>query len=156
MSDARRRRFDVVLVWRFDRVARSTRHLVNALQEFRELGIGFFSHQEALDTSTTMGQFIFTVISAMAQLERDIIRERVIAGLENARSKGKILGRPRHKVDVSTIEHYRNLGYSYRRIAKWMGVSEPTIRRRVKNPIKNGDGEPAPEAPLFALLGARQ
>ncbi len=77
MNDAKKRRFDVVLVWRFDRFARSTRHLINALEEFKNLGIDFVSFQENIDTSSPLGSAIFTIISAVAQLERDIIAERV-------------------------------------------------------------------------------
>ena len=81
VNDARKRRFDVVLVWRFDRFARSTRHLINALEEFKNLRIDFVSYQENIDTSSPLGGAIFTIISAVAQLERDIIAERVKAGL---------------------------------------------------------------------------
>ena len=88
MADARRGQFDVVLVWRFDRFARSVEQLVTALAEFRSLGIGFVSHQEALDTSTPMGKAMFTIIGAMAELERNVIRERVVAGLDYARAHG--------------------------------------------------------------------
>ena len=94
MNDARKRRFNGVLVWRFDRFARSTRHLILALEEFRNLGIDFVSYQENVDTSSPLGGAIFTIISAVAQLERDIIAERVKAGLRRARANGKQLGRP--------------------------------------------------------------
>ena len=77
----------MVLVWRFDRFARSTRHLINALEEFKNLGIDFVSYQENIDTSSPLGGAIFTIISAVAQLERDIIAERVKAGLEEGRGK---------------------------------------------------------------------
>jgi DNA invertase Pin-like site-specific DNA recombinase len=80
MADARRGAFDVVLVWRFDRFARSIEQLVLALAEFRRLGIDFVSAQEALDTSTSMGKAMFTIIGAMAALERNVIRERILAG----------------------------------------------------------------------------
>jgi len=92
--DARRGAFNVVVVWRFDRFARSVKQLVLALEEFRCLGIDFVSHQEALDTSTPMGKAMFTVIAAMAELERGVIRERVLAGLEYARQRGIRSGRP--------------------------------------------------------------
>ena len=95
MDDARKRRFDVVLVWRFDRFARSTKHLILALEEFKNLGVDFVSFQENIDTSSPLGSAIFTIISAVAQLERDIIAERVKAGLRRARENGKKLGRPR-------------------------------------------------------------
>ena len=95
MNAAKKRRFDVVLVWRFDRFARSTKHLVNALYEFRNLGIDFISYQENIDTSSPLGEAIFTIISAMAKLERDIIAERVRGGLRRAQANGKRLGRPK-------------------------------------------------------------
>ena len=91
MNDAKKRRFDVVLVWRFDRFARSTKHLILALEEFKNLGIDFVSYQENIDTSSPLGSAIFTIISAVAQLERDIIAERVKAGLRNAVVNGKKL-----------------------------------------------------------------
>ena len=84
----------MVLVWRCDRFARSTRHLINALEEFKNLGIDFVSYQENIDISSPLGSAIFTFISAVAQLERDIIAERVKTGLRRARENGKKLGRP--------------------------------------------------------------
>ena len=77
MADARKRKFDAILVWRFDRFARSTKHLLLALEEFRSLGIQFISYQENIDTTSPLGQALFTIVSAVAQLERDLIRERV-------------------------------------------------------------------------------
>jgi len=127
MNDARKRRFDVVLVWRFDRFARSTKHLILALEEFKNLGIDFVSYQENIDTSSPLGSAIFTIISAVAQLERDIIAERVKAGLRRARENGKKLGRPRASVDVEKVRELRSEGLSYRAIAKRFGVSHPTI-----------------------------
>ena len=94
MKDARRRKFDAVLVARFDRFARSTRHLVLALEEFNALGLDFISLSESVDTSTPMGKMVFTVIGAVAELERSLIKERVIMGLERAKKDGKRLGRP--------------------------------------------------------------
>lgn len=95
MADARQRRLDVVLVWRFDRFARSTSHLIRALDEFRSLGVAFCSFSEALDTSTPTGKVMFTVIAAMAEFKRALIQERVRAGLRRARAAGVQLGRPR-------------------------------------------------------------
>ena len=83
-----------MLVWRFDRFARSTKHLILALEEFRNLGVDFVSFQECIDTSSPLGSAIFTIISAVAQLERDIIAEQVKAGLRRAKENGKRLGRP--------------------------------------------------------------
>jgi len=127
MNDAKKRRFDVVLVWRFDRFARSTKHLILALEEFKNLGIDFVSYQENIDTSSPLGSAIFTIISAVAQLERDIIAERVKAGLRRARENGKKLGRPKASVDTETIHRLRSKGLSLRAIAKETGVSRTTV-----------------------------
>ncbi len=127
MNDAKKRRFDVVLVWRFDRFARSTKHLILALEEFKNLGIDFVSYQENIDTSSPLGSAIFTIISAVAQLERDIIAERVKAGLRRAKENGKKLGRPRASVDTEKIHRLRSKGLSLRAIAKETGVSRTTV-----------------------------
>jgi len=127
MNDAKKRRFDVVLVWRFDRFARSTKHLILALEEFRNLGIDFVSYQENIDTSSPLGSAIFTIISAVAQLERDIIAERVKAGLRRARENGKKLGRPKAFVDTEKIRRLRSKGLSLRAIAKETGISRTTV-----------------------------
>ncbi len=87
MTDARKRRFDAVLVARFDRFARSTRHLVLALEEFNALGVDFISLSESVDTSTPMGKMVYTVIAAVAELERSLIRERVVMGLHSERRR---------------------------------------------------------------------
>src|SRR6516162_1878871 len=93
MKDARARRLDAVIVARFDRFARSTRHLIMALEEFNGLGVDFISLGESIDTSTAMGKMVFTILGAVAELERNIIRERVTIGLHRARKEGKTLGR---------------------------------------------------------------
>ena len=92
MADAHKRRFDVVAVWRFDRFARSVSHLLRALETFNALGIAFVSLSEQMDTTTPTGKMVFTVLGAVAELERSLIAERVRAGLRNARAKGKTLG----------------------------------------------------------------
>jgi DNA invertase Pin-like site-specific DNA recombinase len=131
MADARRGLFDVVIVWRFDRFARSVKQL--GLEEFRALGIDFVSHQEALDTSTPMGKAMFTIIAAMAELERSIIRERVAAGVEHARRNGtrsgKPIGRPRAVFRADLIPELLESGLSWRETARKLGVSPTTIRR---------------------------
>ena len=132
MDDARKKRFDMVLVWRFDRFARSTRHLILALEEFKNLDIDFVSYQENIDTSSPLGGAIFTIISAVAQLERDIIAERVKAGLRRAQENGKRLGRPKASVDVEKIHQWRSEGVSFRAIAKRLGVSHPTVMASVR------------------------
>ncbi len=133
MDDAKKRRFDVVLVWRFDRFARSTKHLILALEEFKNLGIDFVSYQENIDTSSPLGSAIFTIISAVAQLERDIIAERVKAGLRNAVEAGKQLGRPRGtSLDIEVIHRLKSEGLSIREIAKQVGTSKTTVSRLLK------------------------
>ncbi len=132
MNYARKRRFDVVLVWRFDRFARSTKHLVNALYEFRSLGIDFISYQENIDTSSPLGEAVFTIISAMAKLESDIIKERVRGGLRRARANGVKLGRPKSTVDTEKILEYRKQGKSVREIAKEMGLHRSKVARTLK------------------------
>ncbi len=129
MNDAKKRRFDVVLVWRFDRFARSTKHLILALEEFRNLGIDFVSYQENIDTSSPLGSAIFTIISAVAQLERDIIAERVKAGLRRAQENGKKLGRPRVNIDADERSRLRLKGLSLRQIATELGLSRSTVAR---------------------------
>ncbi len=127
MKHARKRRFDAVLVARFDRFARSTRHLVRALEEFNALGVDFISLNESIDTSTPMGKMVFTVIAAVAELERSIIRERVIMGLQRAKAQGKRIGRPAARLDAGELQALREKGLSYRAIAKRCGVSHPTV-----------------------------
>jgi DNA invertase Pin-like site-specific DNA recombinase len=129
MADAHRRRFDVVAVWRFDRMARSVSHLLRVLETFRALGIEFVSLNEQVDTSTPMGKMVFTVLAAVAELERSLIVERVKAGLRNAQSKGKTLGRPKRVVDLGRIEALRAQGVGWKRIAAEMGVGVGTIYR---------------------------
>src|SRR2546425_4686125 len=116
MADAHRRRFDAVVVWKFDRFARSVSHLLRALETFRALGIEFVSLSEQVDTSTPMGKMVFTVLAAVAEVERSIIVERVRAGLRNARAKGKRLGRPRVS-SPARIRELRGQGLSLREIA---------------------------------------
>ncbi len=133
MNDAKKRRFDVVLVWRFDRFARSTKHLILALEEFKNLGIDFVSYQENIDTSSPLGSAIFTIISAVAQLERDIIAERVKAGLRRARENGKKLGRPSVEVDPAQIQKMRSRGLSLRAIGRQIGISRTKVSEILKN-----------------------
>ncbi len=141
MGDARRRRFGVVLCWRFDRFARSTRFLVEALETFRALGIDFVSFQEALDTSTPMGSCVFLIISALARLERDIIAERVKAGLRRARAEGKTLGRPRLQVDERQLRLIASQKLPVRAAAKALGISPSSYLRLVR-------GQTAPSSEL--------
>lgn len=128
-GDARKRQIDCVLVWRFDRFARSTKHLLLALEEFRSLGIQFISYQENIDTTSPLGQALFTIVSAVAQLERDLIRERVKAGLRNAQAKSRILGRPRVAVDVHAVAKLRAEGRSWAEVCRTLKLSRGTAQR---------------------------
>ena len=117
MRDARKRKFDAVLCWRFDRFARSTKHLITALDEFRHLGIEFISYQENIDTSSPLGKAVFTIVSAIAELERNITIERVKAGIRRAKENGKRLGRPRRlNLNLEELRRMRDKGLSYREI----------------------------------------
>jgi DNA invertase Pin-like site-specific DNA recombinase len=126
IADAHKRRFEVVVVWKFDRFARSVSHLLRALETFRALGVEFVSLSEQVDTSTPTGKMIFTVLGAVAELERSLIAERVRAGLRNARAKGKRLGRPTKHVNPAQIAALRAQGVPWRRIGAQLGVSAAT------------------------------
>ena len=132
MIDAHKRRFDVVIVWKFDRFARSVSHLLRALETFKALRIDFVSYSEQMDTSTPAGKMVFTVLGAVAELERSLIAERVRAGLRNARSKGKRLGRPRVAVDAAQIARLRSQGASWRAISKQLGISIGTAHAAMR------------------------
>ena len=132
MADARRGKFQVVAVWRFDRFARSTSHLLRALEEFAVLGIDFVSVTEAIDTSTPAGRMVFTVLGAVAELERSIIRERVVAGQRAAKKRGVKFGRPNVAVDAVRVRRLRNGGLSWRAIAAETGVAKDTLRRSMQ------------------------
>jgi DNA invertase Pin-like site-specific DNA recombinase len=129
MADAHKRRFDVVVVWRFDRFARSVSHLLRALETFNALGIAFVSLSEQMDTTTPTGKMVFTVLGAVAELERSLIVERVKAGLRNAQAKGKRLVRPRKGLDHARIAALRSEGLAWRGIAKELGVGVGTLYR---------------------------
>lgn len=144
MKDVLGRYFEAVVVWRFDRFARSLRHLVKALEEFNALDVDFISTNEAVDTSTPIGRAMFSVIGAMAQLERDLIKERVNAGLARAKRKGVTVGRPKRFVDLQAIRDLKKREWSNVRIAKKLKVSEATIRRRVEMIRQNPPEKTAP------------
>lgn len=130
MADARRRRFDCVLVWKYDRFARTLGALIAALQEFRDVGVDFISHTQAIDTTTPMGRLFFHVIGSFAEFEREVIVERVKAGLANARAKGKRLGRPvRDPGAAARVAALRGDGMSLRAIAVAEGLSASGVRK---------------------------
>ncbi len=138
MADAHKRRFDVVCVWRFDRFARSVSHLLRALETFKALGIDFVSFSEQMDTSTPAGKMVFTVLGAVAELERSLIVERVRAGLRNARAKGKKLGRPPVAVDAVRIARLHAQGRSIREIAEELGYSRSLVHKTLANSKSRG------------------
>jgi len=137
MTDASRRKFDAVLVWKLDRFGRSLRHLVNAIAELEALGVAFISFRDNLDLSTPSGRLMFQIIGAMAEFERALIQERVKAGLRNAKAKGKRLGRPRADVDLSQVEALRASGASWREIAEKLGIGLGTVHRSSQSRSKS-------------------
>jgi DNA invertase Pin-like site-specific DNA recombinase len=140
VADAKKKKFDAVLCWRFDRFARCTKHLITALEEFRHLGIDFISYQENIDTSSPLGKAMFTIVSAISELERNIILERVKAGLRRARENGRILGRPKRlDLDVKELRKMRDQGLSYKKIGDKVKACPATIYqilRHLKTPTK--------------------
>ena len=141
LADCRRRRVDVVVVYRYDRFARSLRQLVNALEDFRALGIDFVSLHEGVDTSTPNGRLVFGIFASIAEFERELIRDRVRSGIAAAKAKGKRIGRPKTAVDASRLVVLRAQGHSWRMIAQETGVSLGTVYRAAgcsKNPAGIG------------------
>ena len=132
MADARKRKFDVVLVWRFDRFARSTKHLVTSLEEFQHLGIAFVSFHENVDTGSPLGKAMFTIVAAIAELERNIIVERIKGGLRRAKAMGKQIGRPGLQMNVEHIVNLKTQGLSIRAIAKQVGASPSYVHKALQ------------------------
>ena len=125
----RKRLVDAVVVYRYDRFARSLRQLVNALEEFRALGIDFISIHEGVDTSTPNGRLVFGIFASIAEFERELIRDRVRSGLAAAKAKGKRIGRPKVAVDVPRIASLRSQGRSWAEITRATGVTKGTAQR---------------------------
>lgn len=133
MEAARKRKFDVLLVWKLDRLSRSLKDLINTLDELGSCGIDFVSYDNNLDTSTPTGKLVFQIVGAVAEFEKDIIRERVVAGLANARSKGKRLGRPPIEQTIyDKAVKMRSEGSSFRKIGRALGIDEGTIKKKTK------------------------
>jgi DNA invertase Pin-like site-specific DNA recombinase len=131
MADARRRRFNIVLVWKLDRLGRSLRHLVNTLAEFESLGIALVSMRESLDLSVPAGRLMFQIIGAMAEFERGLISERVTAGMRHAKTRGIHVGRPSVSVDSAKIRELRESGLGWREIAAELKVSVGTLYNKL-------------------------
>ena len=137
LADCKRKLVDAVVVYRYDRFARSLRQLVNALEDFRALGIEFVSLHEGVDTSTPNGRLVFGIFASIAEFERELIRDRVRSGLASARAKGKRLGRPRVTTDAIRIARLREQGLSWAKIAAELGLGEGTVRRAALESAKN-------------------
>ena len=137
MSDARRGRFDVVLVWASDRLARSVKHFLDVLDELNRLNIEYVSFRENIDTAGPLGRAIVVIIGAVAELERNLIVERVRAGMRRARLEGQHIGRNPLTLDDAAIQRDRNQGQSLRQIAKGHRVSTATVQRVLqKHPVQ--------------------
>jgi DNA invertase Pin-like site-specific DNA recombinase len=132
MADARKRKFAVVLVAAFDRLARSTRHFLQVIDELDGLQIEFISRRENIDTSGPMGRLFLTLISSIAELELDLIRERVRAGMRRARLEGRQIGRARLDVDRMALMADRRDGMSLSQIAKKRCISKASVCRLLK------------------------
>jgi DNA invertase Pin-like site-specific DNA recombinase len=136
MDDARKRKFDIVLVWKFDRFARSLKMLVDSLALFQELGIDFISYKENIDTTTSMGRLIFHINSAYAEFEREIIRDRVRAGIKAKREKTGTWGRQEiHATVQEKIHELSQAGLSIRKIAKTLQISARTVQKYMKGRV---------------------
>jgi DNA invertase Pin-like site-specific DNA recombinase len=153
MDDARRHKFDVVLVWACDRMARSTKHLLQTIDELNGMGIQFLSQREAIDTEGPLGRAIIVIVSAMAELERCIIIERVKAGMRRARLEGRQIGRSRLDVNREQVIEGRRSGMSLTQVAKKHGISRASVCRLMKEANESvlpvlaaGDGQQASAA----------
>jgi DNA invertase Pin-like site-specific DNA recombinase len=144
--DCRKRRVDAVVVFRYDRFARSLRQLVNALEEFRALGIDFVSIHEGVDTTTPNGRLVFGIFASVAEFERELLKSRVRSGLAAARARGMKLGRPTRIVDVAQIVALRSSGASWREVAERMGIGVGTACRALQGHSKNPPKSPPASA----------
>jgi DNA invertase Pin-like site-specific DNA recombinase len=129
MGAAKQRRFDAVLVWKLDRFGRSLKHLVTALGEFEALGIAFVSLRDSFDLTTPAGRLMFNMVASFAEFERDLIRERVKAGIANRRAKGFHVGRKPLSVDSKRLQALRSEGQTIRQIAETSGVSRSLVHK---------------------------
>jgi DNA invertase Pin-like site-specific DNA recombinase len=132
MRDARRRQFDVLVVWASDRLARSVRHFLEVLDELNHLGIEFVSFREQLDTGGPLGRAMVVIIGVVAELERSLIIERVRAGMRRAKLEGRHIGRKPLDVDRQAVLRHRAHGQSLTQIAKAFGIGRATVSRILK------------------------
>lgn len=131
LVDARRRRMDVVLVWKADRLFRSLKAMVTTLDEWASMGVGFVSATEVFDSTTPQGKLLLHLTSAFAEFERNLIVERTRAGIAAAKRRGVHVGRPRARLDVDHLRELRAGGMSVRKIAETVGVGISTVQRRL-------------------------
>jgi DNA invertase Pin-like site-specific DNA recombinase len=143
LLDARQRKLDIVIIWKLDRLFRSLKDLITTLQEFTELGVDFISLKDNIDLTTSSGRLMMHMLGAFAEFEASLIKERVRAGLRNAKAKGKRLGRPQRRNDSQIIE-LRAQGKTVRQIAQSLNLSKSTVAFVVsRKPSQNGGGFPA-------------
>jgi DNA invertase Pin-like site-specific DNA recombinase len=148
MSDARRGRFSVVLVWAFDRMARSVKHFLDVLDELNRLNIGFVSFRENVDTESALGRALIVIVAAISELERSLIVERVKAGMRRARLEGRQIGRARLDVDREQVVEDRRGGMSLTLVARKFSISRASVCRIVKQ-------HPVLEHSTFAEVGTQ-
>jgi DNA invertase Pin-like site-specific DNA recombinase len=132
LDDSRRGKFDAVMIWAFDRLARSVTHLLQVLDELNRLNIEFISFRENIDTGGPLGRAFITIIGAIAELERNLIIERVRAGMRRARLEGRRIGRPPLDVDRDALIRDRSRGHSLRQLAKLYGISRASVARVIE------------------------
>jgi DNA invertase Pin-like site-specific DNA recombinase len=132
MNDARQRKFEIIAVWRIDRYGRSLRHLVNSLADLENVGVSFVSLRDSIDLKSASGRLMAQLLGAMAEFERSLIKERVAAGIRNARNKGKRLGRPPLMLDRGRIDRLRASGASLRAISMHLGISLGSVHRALQ------------------------
>jgi len=158
MADARARRFDVLAVTKLDRLARSVRHLTMLAAELEALGVDLVVLDQSIDTSTPAGRLLFNVLGSIAEFERDLIRERVVAGMAAAKRRGAAIGRPRARVDRHRLEVLRAEGLSLRAIALELGTSKDIIGRELRGACREkvtaGEGRVRAIAPQGATSHA--
>lgn len=139
MADARRGKFDVVLVWASDRLARSVRHFLEVLDELNHLNVGFVSYREQIDTGGPLGRALIVIVGAIAELERSLIIERVRAGMRRAKLEGRHIGRMPVAVDIVAMRRDRERGLSLREIGKAHRVGKTTVARLLRGGSTQGD-----------------
>lgn len=149
MSDARKGRFDIVLVWACDRIARSVRHFLEVLDELHHCNVQFVSFRENIDSTGPLGRAITVIIGAIAELERSLIVERVRMGMRRARLEGRHIGRMPVEVDIDALRRDRARGMSLREIAKAHRLGKTTVARLLK---QHGDGVPQGPSPLTSQV----